>query len=94
MGMEESKVGKSLRMEEHMLLLHKWIQDSSHLQHIEMVCGQPDNDVVSALVLAVVPSRGLEKKIALTFQRYVILDAQTIENFKIKDGPWSRKLQT
>ena len=29
-----------------------------------------------ALVLAVVPSRGLKKNISLTFQRYVILDAQ------------------
>lgn len=32
--------------------------------------------VVCALVLAAVPSRGLEKKTTLTFQRHFILDAQ------------------
>lgn len=29
------------------LFLHGWVQDSSHLQHIEMECGQQDNNVVS-----------------------------------------------
>ena len=58
-----------------------------------MVCGQQDNNVVFALVTAVVPLRGLGKN-ALKFQKYVILDAQRQQTIpRVKTWPLSRKLQ-
>lgn len=49
------------------------IVNNEHLQHMEMVGKEEDkSERFSGLSSEAVPSRGVEKKITLTLQRYVI----------------------
>lgn len=55
---------------------------NEHLKHIGTAFGECDHGGDSCCWLVIMPSRGLDRKITLTFQRHVVVDAQSRQTMR------------